>query len=435
MPRFGRGGSSASPATRRPRVSRPKNGIVGIRIPASPRGRRASRPRGAPSRSWSRGRLAGAFLLENPNETAAFALVLAGGLGTRMGPLTDDTPKPLIPVAGKPMIEHVLRHLVRGGVRDVTIATNYLADRVEGYVGCGARYGLKINYIREEKRMGTAGALSLLDPIPKDPFFVVNADILTKLDLRAFARHHARSGAAMTLAVARHVLESPFGVVRCDGTRIVGLVEKPVTEQWVNAGLYVVSPSLVSEVPRNSYVDMTTMIGKLIARGGRVEAFAIREYWRDAGTPADLARADLELRGEPAKGEGADPNKRTGSPENPPRHPRVSAGDRGGDGAGRGAARARARAARTPTIGGDGDFRDAAAGRDEPPRPGRDPSLHDPPRRPLLRSLGKTYCPAASEAFARILGSFAPTSSTFTNSSGSRATSSTGRPRRGSPRS
>jgi dTDP-glucose pyrophosphorylase len=256
------------------------------------------------------GRLAGAFLLENPNETAAFALVLAGGLGTRMGPLTDDTPKPLIPVAGKPMIEHVLRHLVRGGVRDVTIATNYLADRVEGYVGCGARYGLKINYIREEKRMGTAGALSLLDPIPKDPFFVVNADILTKLDLRAFARHHARSGAAMTLAVARHVLESPFGVVRCDGTRIVGLVEKPVTEQWVNAGLYVVSPSLVSEVPRNSYVDMTTMIGKLIARGGRVEAFAIREYWRDAGTPADLARADLELRGEPAKGEGADPNKK-----------------------------------------------------------------------------------------------------------------------------
>lgn len=247
------------------------------------------------------GTLVEARLAAEAAPSPAFALVLAGGLGTRMGALTQETPKPLIPVAGKPLVEHVLRHLARHGVREATIATNYLAEKVEEHVGCGARYGLRVAHLREERRLGTAGALSLLDPVPAVPFFVVNADVLTRLDLRALARHHRRSGATLTMAVARHVVESRYGVVRLLGTRVVDVAEKPRLEQWVNAGIYVVSPAVARAVPRNSYVDMTTMIERLVRSGETVEAFPIREYWRDAGTPEDLARADSELRSQESK--------------------------------------------------------------------------------------------------------------------------------------
>jgi NDP-sugar pyrophosphorylase family protein len=213
-----------------------------------------------------------------------------------MGSLTESTPKPLIPVAGKPLLEHVLAHLSSHGVEEVALATNYRAEQIEAFAGDGSRFGVKIRTIREPQRMGTAGALSLLDPIPKAPFYVVNGDVLTKLHLGALSRHRHRTGAAIAMAVAAHVVESPFGVVRLAGTRVVDLTEKPRLHQWVNAGLYVLEPRVAASVPRSTYVDMTTMIDKWIQRGEPVEAFPIREYWRDAGTPEDLARADKELR-------------------------------------------------------------------------------------------------------------------------------------------
>lgn len=225
-----------------------------------------------------------------------FALVLAGGLGTRMAPLTDSIPKPLVPVAGRPLLEHVLRHLTENGISDVTIATNHLAERIEAFVGSGDRFGLRVRFVRETQRMGTAGAIGMLDPVPQAPFFVVNADVLTKLDLSSMARKQTSTGASLVMAIAPHVVESPYGVVRLVGTRVVDLTEKPRTLHWVNAGIYLLDPRVAAAVPRNVYVDMTTMIDKWIHRGEHVEAVPIREYWRDAGTPEDVARADRELR-------------------------------------------------------------------------------------------------------------------------------------------
>lgn len=223
------------------------------------------------------------------------AVVMAGGLGSRMGALTEATPKPLIPVAGRALIEHVLLHLSKNGVMNVHIAVNYLGDKIEGHVGCGARYGVAANFIREDRRLGTAGALSLLDPVPSDPFFVINADIITKLNLRAMARAHAEAGAMVTVAVAPHVLECPYGVTRLAGSRIIDIIEKPRTRNWINAGIYILSPPVVANVPRNTYIDMTTMIQGLIARGENVQAFPVREYWHDTGTPEDLQKASADL--------------------------------------------------------------------------------------------------------------------------------------------
>lgn len=235
------------------------------------------------------------------------ALVLAGGLGLRMRPLTEELPKPLVEIAGKPMLDHVLEHLSRHGVADVTLATNYLAERVEAHVGDGARFGLRVRSLRESKRMGTAGALSLLRPRPSRPLLVVNADVLTRLDVRAMARHHRRAGATMTLAVHPYAVEVPYGIARLVGSRVVDLREKPRLTHWANAGVYVVSPAALSDVPPDTYVDMTTLIDRLIARGDPVEAFPVREYWHDAGTPADVEKASREIASSPAGPGGAVP--------------------------------------------------------------------------------------------------------------------------------
>ncbi|MBL8693153.1 MAG: NTP transferase domain-containing protein [Planctomycetes bacterium] len=223
------------------------------------------------------------------------ALVLAGGLGSRMGALTQQIPKPLLPVAGRPMLEHVLEHLARCGVREVTLALNHLAEQIAHHIGRGERFGLQIRFLREDRRMGTAGALSLLQPLPSTPIFVVNADVLTRANLQALAAHHLRTEASVTLSLVPHSYDVPFGVVRTAGTRIVQIQEKPRIVNWCNAGIYCVSPSLIAQVPRNTYVDMTTMIETLIARGEAVEGFPLWEYWRDAGTPGELERASAEL--------------------------------------------------------------------------------------------------------------------------------------------
>ncbi|MBI3819414.1 MAG: NTP transferase domain-containing protein [Planctomycetes bacterium] len=239
------------------------------------------------------------------NESAlpATAVVMAGGLGSRMGPMTGAVPKPLIPVAGRAMIEHVLLYLARNNIQQVAIAVNYLGAKIEAHVGCGARYGISARYIHEDKRLGTAGALSLLDPVPQGPVCVINADVITKLNLRAMARHHYESGAAMTVAVVSHITECPFGVARLSDFSIIDMIEKPRSRNWINAGVYIISPAVFRDVPRNTYIDMTTMIQKLIAGGETVTAFPIREYWHDAGTPQDIERVSADLTNQP----GADP--------------------------------------------------------------------------------------------------------------------------------
>ncbi|MFN0206594.1 MAG: sugar phosphate nucleotidyltransferase [Planctomycetota bacterium] len=235
----------------------------------------------------------------NNNSTNApirTAIVMAGGLGERMGALTQDRPKSLIPVAGRPLIEHVLRLLAKHKIMNVIIATNYLADQIEAFVGCGAKFGVSVQYIREPKRLGTAGALSIIESLPNEPIFVMNADVLTKLNLTSMARRHIKTNAMLTVAVAPHVMECPYGVTRLKGSEIIDISEKPAYKHWINAGIYIISPAVAARVPRNTYIDMTTMIQQMIQSGEQVEAFPIREYWHDAGTPDDVARLSAELK-------------------------------------------------------------------------------------------------------------------------------------------
>ena len=230
------------------------------------------------------------------------AVVMAGGLGTRLGDLTTCTPKPLVSVGGKPILQHVLEHLKEGGVEDVIITTRHLAGQIEGYFGDGQKWGVAIRYVREQQRLGTAGALKYLQGRLERHFLVMNADLLTDFPVQEFEHFHMESGAAMTVAVRHHGFQVPFGVVDVDGARVVGLSEKPRYEFFVNAGVYMLDPATLQFIPEGESFDMTQLVDVLLREGWQVCSFPILERWIDIGRPEDLERAEAML-GDPGAAE------------------------------------------------------------------------------------------------------------------------------------
>jgi NDP-sugar pyrophosphorylase family protein len=222
------------------------------------------------------------------------AIVMAGGLGTRLRPLTETVPKPLLPVKGKPILDHILDGLRRSGIRDVAISVNYLGEQIRQHVGDGGEQDLHVNYLEEQKRLGTAGALTLLQPRPRQPFIVMNGDLLTNLNFTHLLRFQRENGYPLVMCVKRHQVRVPYGVVDLDGDRIRGLREKPVYRHFINAGIYVLDPACLDWIPRDEFYDMTDLINGLLARGESVGAFPIYEYWRDIGKPEDLAAVSNE---------------------------------------------------------------------------------------------------------------------------------------------
>lgn len=222
------------------------------------------------------------------------AVVMAGGKGVRLGPLTASTPKPMLHVGGKPLLEHTIERLAEAGVGSVAISTNYLAEQIREHFGDGARFGVPIRYLDETEPLGTAGSLSLLEPRPSGPVLVLNGDILTSVDFTALRGFHAENRAVMTVAVRRHLIAVPYGVTECDGAVIRSLVEKPTYSVLVNAGIYVLEPGLLGLIPRGQRFDMTEVIEAARRDGGRVCAFPIREYWLDIGRPDDFAQAQRD---------------------------------------------------------------------------------------------------------------------------------------------
>jgi dTDP-glucose pyrophosphorylase len=221
-------------------------------------------------------------------------VIMAGGLGKRLRPHTETCPKPMLPVAGKPMLEHIIERARGDGFRHFVLAVMYLGHVIEDYFGDGSRWQVRIDYLRENSPLGTAGALGLLDPLPSAPFVVTNGDVLSDIRYGEVLDFHVRHGAAATMAVRLFEWQHPFGVVQTNGVDIVGFEEKPVNRTHINAGIYALSPQVLTHVKPNTPLDMPSLFEQLHYEGQRTVAFPMHEPWLDVGRPDDLSRANAE---------------------------------------------------------------------------------------------------------------------------------------------
>ncbi len=227
-------------------------------------------------------------------ERLNWVVLMAGGLGTRLHPLTENCPKPMLHVGGKPILESILESFVEQGFRQFYLSVNYLADTIRKHFGDGSRHGVEIHYLHESKRLGTAGALSLLPARPSDPILVMNGDLLTRLRFDQMLKFHEEHEAKATMAVREYDFQVPYGVVNIDGTSISSIDEKPVHRFFVNAGIYTLSPESLELIPDDTFFDMPTFFEKLRANGQSTLAYPLREYWLDVGHLEEFERAQSE---------------------------------------------------------------------------------------------------------------------------------------------
>lgn len=223
-----------------------------------------------------------------------WVLLMGGGLGTRLRPLTDDCPKPLLKVGNKPVMETILENFIEYGFQNFYIAVNYKGRMIETSIGNGSRWGVTIRYLREEKPLGTAGALGLLTDRPTLPLIVMNADVLSKVNIQHLLDFHQKHNASASMCVWEYHFQVPYGVVQTDQHRLIGIEEKPRERFFVNAGVYVLEPMVLDIVPKNTFLDMTTLFERLIDRGYETIVFPIREYWVDIGQLDDFEKANGE---------------------------------------------------------------------------------------------------------------------------------------------
>jgi dTDP-glucose pyrophosphorylase len=223
------------------------------------------------------------------------AVIMAGGEGQRLRPLTAELPKPMISVGGVPLLERQVRALVECGIVRVFIATNYLGHVIEDHFGDGSEFGARIQYLREEIKLGTAGALSLLPERALGPLLVLNGDVITSSDYGKLLAYHNEQQALITMAAIEYRVEIPFGVVHMKDTHAIAIEEKPSQRFLCNAGIYALAPSVLALIPAGQPCDMTSVIEQTIASGATVSVFPLHEYWTDIGNPHDLERAQRDF--------------------------------------------------------------------------------------------------------------------------------------------
>ena len=221
-------------------------------------------------------------------------VIMAGGMGARLSPHTENCPKPLLDVAGKPMLEHIIDRAKLEGFNHFILAIHYLGHMIEAYFGNGERFGVKIDYLREESPLGTAGALGLMSPLPRDPFVVTNGDVITDIRYGELLDFHNRHSAMATMAVREHEWQHPFGVVQTQGVEIVGFEEKPIARSHINAGVYALSPEALSVLSADAHCDMPTLFERLQEKSKRTVAYPMHEPWLDVGRPLDLQLANIQ---------------------------------------------------------------------------------------------------------------------------------------------
>jgi dTDP-glucose pyrophosphorylase len=235
--------------------------------------------------------------ITTPQLRTNMMVIMAGGKGTRLRPHTEQCPKPMLPVGDKPMLEHIIDRAKSQGFNHFMLAIHYLGYMVEDYFGDGSKMGARIEYIREDAPLGTAGALGLLTRPPEAPFVVTNGDVLTDINYADLLDFHIRQQAAATMAVRTHEWQHPFGVVQTKGLDIVGFEEKPINRTHINAGVYVLSPAALKELSANEYCDMPTLFERLQVNGQRTVAYPMHEPWLDVGRVEDFQRAQVEVSG------------------------------------------------------------------------------------------------------------------------------------------
>jgi dTDP-glucose pyrophosphorylase len=230
----------------------------------------------------------------NATRTNLF-VVMAGGFGTRMGAETTKTPKPMLEVAGKPMLEHLLTRAMKSGFVNFAISIHHHGEVIEEYFGDGSLLGIRIIYLREQHPLGTAGSLALLDPAPTEPVLVSNADLVSMVDFGALLDFHIDQCSDITVAVRDYELQNPFGVVRISDGKVDEIIEKPVTISKISAGIYVLEPSVVATILRHESRDMPSVLQGAISQDLTVTPFQLHEDWIDVGRQSDLIAAQNRI--------------------------------------------------------------------------------------------------------------------------------------------
>jgi len=228
--------------------------------------------------------------IQHPN----MMVIMAGGQGTRLRPHTENCPKPLLPVGGKPILEHIIERAKAEGFQHFVLAVHYLGHMIEDYFGNGDKLGIQISYLRESSPLGTAGAISLLNPRPEAPFLVTNGDVLTDIRYGELLDFHCRHNATATMAVRLHEWQHPFGVVHTNGVDITGFEEKPIARSHINAGIYVLEPSTLDVLRTGEHCDMPTLFSRLQEGVARTIVYPMHEPWLDVGRVDDFERAQAE---------------------------------------------------------------------------------------------------------------------------------------------
>lgn len=221
-------------------------------------------------------------------------VLMVGGLGSRLGALTSNCPKPMLNVGGKPILETIIKNLTSEGFTDFYLAVNYKSEVIEEYFGNGSQLGISIKYIREEKRMGTAGSLSLLEEVPNEPLVVMNGDLLTSINVSELIEFHNENDSQATMCIRNYNFQLPFGVVVVNGENMQEILEKPTEKRFVNAGIYIVNPSTLSRIPKDQFYDMPTFFNDLLKEKMNVKVFPISGYWLDIGQKEDFEKAHVE---------------------------------------------------------------------------------------------------------------------------------------------
>lgn len=218
------------------------------------------------------------------------AVVMAGGYGTRLRPLTENTPKVMLPVGGQPLMEIIVRQLQNAGINRVQLTVHHQSEQIIEHFGDGKEFGVHMTYVAEDRPLGTAGSLGMINH-PEDTMLVINGDILTELDFSAMLAFHRETNSELTMAVQQYQLEVPYGVVEVESQSVLGISEKPIFNHFINAGIYLLEPSAIKLIPSGDRYDMTDLIQRLISENRQVAAFPIHEKWIDIGQHADYVEA------------------------------------------------------------------------------------------------------------------------------------------------
>jgi len=229
--------------------------------------------------------------LIKPPQHSNMMVIIAGGQGIRLRPHTENCPKAMLPIDGKPMLGHIIESAQAEGFQHFILITHYLGNIIEEYCGDGSRWNVQIDYLREESPLGTAGGLSLLSPRPSTPFIVSNADVISGISYNDILNYHCRHGASATMAIRAHEWQHPFGVVRIEGVNIIGFEEKPIIRHHINAGVYALNPDALDELKTGERCDMPLLFSRLQVSESKTIVYPIHEPWLDVGQIDDLNRA------------------------------------------------------------------------------------------------------------------------------------------------